>query len=503
MLPFTDQTLPFHPDHPERQLAPHMDWNEIGPAGEHVVQFYESDAFLLDALCDYIAAGLRADDACIVVATPSHLTGLEQRLSDLGVDYHAAQRSGRYLALDAAQTLSQFMVDDEPDPERFTQVVGRLIAYAGENATYVRVFGEMVALLHADGKSAAAIRLEELWNDLLSAPPAPFSLFCGYAMSGFAEEIRGDVFNEICHCHSHVLPDESYSALAAPDERLLAISLLQQKAASLEAEIAERKRVEDQLRTANQRLDDFIGVAGHELRTPLTSSRLSLQLAGRRLAHMAEAITALPEFTSDLADEFGRLDTLFQRTLQQMDRQQRLIDDMLDLSRIQAGKLALRLAPCDLGRVVEGIVEEQRSLHPARAIQAFLPEDGEALVSCIDADRIVQVITNFLTNALKYSAEDQPVALHVSTDGLSVCVRVEDHGQGLPLEEQEQVWSRFYRVANMAVQYGSGIGLGLGLYISKIIVELHGGRVGVESVVGQGSTFWFSLPLVDASDNCR
>ncbi|MEO7001102.1 MAG: ATP-binding protein [Ktedonobacterales bacterium] len=498
MLPLTDQTPHYHP---ERQLAPHIEWSDSGEASEHVVQFYESDSFLINALSNYIAAGLGADDACIVIATPSHRAGLERRLSDLGVDHRAAHRSGRLLMLDAAQTLSKFMVGDEPDPKRFAKLMGRLIARAGSNVRHMRAFGEMVALLHVEGKSGAAIRLEELWNELQSETTVPFSLFCGYAMSSFAEHLRSDVFNEICHCHSRVLPDESYSALAAPDARLLAISLLQQKAASLEAEIAERKRVEDQLRIANQRLDDFIGVAGHELRTPLTSSKLSLQLAGRGLACMAKALTALPDFPGDLAVEFERLGTLVHRTLGQIDRQQRLIDDMLDLSRIQAGKLELRLAARDLGHVALEAVEEQRSLHPSRDIRVSLPEDSDAVVLCIDADRIAQVVTNLLSNALKYSPEDQPVTVRVATDGSSASVRVEDSGRGLSPEEQEHLWSRFYRVPTMAVQYGSGIGLGLGLYISKTILELHGGQVGIESVVGQGSTFWFTLPLPGAADN--
>ena len=213
---------------------------------EHIVHFYERDAFLVDSIAGFIGGGLGAGASCIVIATGKHLASLEDRLHAHGLDLSAARERGTYIARDAAETLSQFMVDGLPDAERFEAVIGGIVAQAAAAAPgreRLHIFGEMVALLWREGNRAATIHLEELWNDL-AAGPHPFSLFCAYPMRGFAGEAHRGVFGEICARHSGVIPDESYTALDSHDKRLRAISLLQQKATSLEAETAERKRAE-------------------------------------------------------------------------------------------------------------------------------------------------------------------------------------------------------------------------------------------------------------------
>jgi signal transduction histidine kinase len=113
-----------------------------------------------------------------------------------------------------------------------------------------------------------------------------------------------------------------------------------------------------------------------------------------------------------------------------------------------------------------------------------------------DAGRIEQAITNYLINALKYSPADRPVEVGVTVESNQQArVWVRDHGPGLPQEEQDLIWERFHRVKGVEVQSGAGVGLGLGLHISRMIVERHHGQVGVDSAPGQGSTFWFTLPL--------
>jgi len=113
----------------------------------------------------------------------------------------------------------------------------------------------------------------------------------------------------------------------------------------------------------------------------------------------------------------------------------------------------------------------------------------------LDAGRIGQVLTNFLTNALKYSPEDKPIVVSVRNEGALVRVAVRDEGPGLPPEEQERIWERFHQAAGVEAIGGMGVGLGLGLFISRSLIDRHGGELGVESVVGKGSTFWFTLPL--------
>ncbi|HEX6796228.1 MAG TPA: PAS domain S-box protein [Ktedonobacterales bacterium] len=212
----------------------------------HVVHFYEHDEFLVDSIAGFIGGGLGAGASCIVIATSKHLAALEDRLHAHGLDLAAARERGTYVAHDAAETLSRFMEDGLPDPVRFEALIGGIVARAAAAAPgreRLRIFGEMVALLWREGNRTATSHLEELWNDL-AAGPHPFSLFCAYPMRGFAGEAHRGEFSEICARHSGVIPDESYTALDSRQKRLRAVSLLQQKAASLEAEIAERKRAE-------------------------------------------------------------------------------------------------------------------------------------------------------------------------------------------------------------------------------------------------------------------
>ena len=155
----------------------------------------------------------------------------------------------------------------------------------------------------------------------------------------------------------------------------------------------------------------------------------------------------------------------------------------------------MQLTPCDLVPMVVQAVREQRLTAPARSIDVNVPP-GAALPVLADVDRIGQVVTNYLTNALKYSADDTAVTVGLEVDGAMARVSVHDAGPGIPAAEQERVWERFYRVPGIEHRSGSGIGLGMGLHISRTIVERHHGHVGVESQPGSGSIFWFTLPLL-------
>ncbi len=238
------------------------------------------------------------------------------------------------------------------------------------------------------------------------------------------------------------------------------------------------------LREANRRMDAFLALASHELKTPLTSISGNIQLAERRLDQAVEGHVVR---ATDLAPLLGRA----RRNLKRMDR---LVDDLLDMSRIQADHLQLRLDRYDLAAVVRDAVDERRQLDPTRAIRLELPAESPIPMRA-DGERIGQVVLNYLTNALKYAPPERSIDVGVRVEGAEARVWVRDEGPGLSDADQRHIWDRFYRVKGVEHQSGSSVGLGLGLYISKTIVERHGGRVGVESAPGAGATFWFTLPL--------
>src|SRR5436309_5031040 len=183
------------------------DWATLGPHA-HAVQFYEHDDILVSMLARFVGPALVAGDAAVVIATKSHRDGLTRRLKSRGFDQAIARQQGRYVALDAADTLSKFMRNGSPDPRRFMREVGNVIERAGdatgEPHPRVVAFGEMVSLLWTGGQREAAIRVEELWNDL--ARTHTFSLCCAYPMNGFAGHTAA--FLKICAQHSHVFPAE-------------------------------------------------------------------------------------------------------------------------------------------------------------------------------------------------------------------------------------------------------------------------------------------------------
>ncbi len=230
---------------------------ETGVA-DHRVQFYESELFLLDAVSTFIAVGLETGAGCVAIATQNHLDAIRDRLTARGLS--GALANGKYVAMEASGALSQFMTNGMPDAARFKDIVGGLITKIDEGGGRpTRVFGEMVNLLLADGNSQAAIRLEELWNEL--AKNNSFSLLCGYPMDKFNRGENEKLFLDVCTRHTHVLPSDGYAAMRSQEERLREIARLQQKAASLEVEIAERKKSEKILLQRERELSDFLNNA--------------------------------------------------------------------------------------------------------------------------------------------------------------------------------------------------------------------------------------------------
>jgi PAS domain S-box-containing protein len=209
----------------------------------HTVQLYAEDQALVAALTRLVSTSLGTGGAAIVIATKPHREALTLQLQASGVDTMAAISRGRFILLDAAETLAKFTVDGSPDAALFTEFIGGCVAQAASQGGNSRVvaFGEMVSLLWSQGKPDAALRLEQLWNGL--AKTHSFSLRCAYPIGSFA---RAE--------HSAVIPSESYTELSSEAERLRNISQLQQKARALETENAARKNVQRTLQLRESEL---------------------------------------------------------------------------------------------------------------------------------------------------------------------------------------------------------------------------------------------------------
>lgn len=173
-------------------------WGEIAPS-EHLAQFYDDEESFLITLAGFISEGVRKGEAAIVVATPEHLSAVASLLANGGVDLAKALAEDRYIPMDAEMCLSTFMVKGRPDEKLFAKFVERLLRRASRNERAARVFGEMVALLWAEGNREATVRLENLWNDFCRR--YGFCLLCSYPKAGFPDDPRQSIA-EICAHHS-------------------------------------------------------------------------------------------------------------------------------------------------------------------------------------------------------------------------------------------------------------------------------------------------------------
>ena len=245
----------------------------------------------------------------------------------------------------------------------------------------------------------------------------------------------------------------------------------------------ELKRIQKELEQALQIRDEFISIASHELKTPLTSLKIQTALRKRDLQR-----GALSTFTQE------RLAKMFDTDERQLERISHLIDDMLDISRINSGKLSMNFESFDLCELVRDLIGRSSE----QFVAAGCPVDFsncQPVMGSWDRFRIEQVLTNLLTNAVRYGA-GKPVFIQVNASSEHARIVVRDQGRGIAKENHARIFQRFERAVS-----GSEIsGLGLGLFIVSQIVEAHHGSIRVDSELGQGSTFVVELPVIKLSE---
>jgi len=228
------------------------------------------------------------------------------------------------------------------------------------------------------------------------------------------------------------------------------------------------------LKETERKKDEFLSIASHELKTPLATLKVYAQILERRLTKSGD----------------DRNTYFFSKIDIQIDKLTKLVNDLLDVSKIEAGKLKLDIVPFDLNELVRKTVVDFQFIADSHKIER---ETGEKLVVCGDEDRVGQVLVILLNNAIKYSPKADRVTVRTEQKGGQAVVSVTDMGVGIEKKDQGRMFERFFRASKDPA--GGESGFGLGLYIASEIIKRHNGQIGFKSKKGKGSTFFFSLPL--------
>jgi len=394
------------------------------------------------------------------------------------------------------------LVDDEESVrETMAAILERegyevVSAPSGEDALeYVQGDGFDLLLTDLRMEGMSGVELMSAMRD--RSPETPSIMLTGYAsLDSAIEALREGAYDYLVKpCHVDVLKAavargvergslarslrERVEELDEANAELRALSgeleqRVQQATADLSHKVEELAETNRQLEEATRLRDAFISVAAHELKTPISSLRLSAQLAERVLRQ-----TDTPEQE--------RLQRQIQTVIEQSVKLARLVEQMLDVSRVKAGRLEIEPQQTDLVPLIRSIVEGASPKSEKHQLSFQGPESIEAV---IDPLRLEQVLVNLVDNAIKYSPHGGSIHVDASERDGTIHIAVRDHGLGIPPEHRERIFEQFYQ----AHAGGSAAGMGLGLYISRQIAELHGGTLTAEFPEDGGSQFVLTLP---------
>lgn len=590
------------------------------PDTSHMVRFYDEDSILVADVREFADEALRCGGSAILIATEEHLDALLPLLRGLGPGRDDRPwYTGNLITLPAQATLDRFMVDGWPDEQRFLASVGELVAAEARRAPPLHAFGEMVALLCEQGMHDAALRLEELWNDLIRRHG--FRLLCAYPHRVFASDEQARHFRCVCDVHTHFYATAAGKSADIADSALRA-AVWQQKALALENEVKRLREAESTLRRREIELTDFLDNAAEGVHrvaadgTILWANRAELEMLGYRydeyvgrpitdfhvdapviehildslkagetlydqparlrckdgsikpvlihsngcfedgklrytrcftrdasdrvarelaeqqrerlLRELERASQAKDEFLAMLGHELrnplspivtalqlmrmrGSTETQRERAIieRQVDHLVRLIDDLLDVSRITRGNIELKVETVQLADVLAKAVEMASRLLEQRSHRLTVDVD-RSLAWQGDPVRLAQAVANLLTNAARYTDiggeirlsawRDDPVEdIAEGSAAGTIVIRVRDNGIGIAADMLPHLFDLFYQGPRKIDRQEGGLGIGLALV--KNLVELHGSSVSATSAgPAQGSEFTIRLPAVASAE---
>jgi signal transduction histidine kinase len=465
------------------------------------VQFYEAEPFLIERVGRYLRDGFSVGDRLLVVATRSHVAALKETFRGLddGFDVTAACASGRLEFLDAEDSLAELMVDGAPDAGRFRELIGSAFATAaGPSQPHHRVYGEMVDLLWQRGQGAAALRLEAFWNELQQH--RSFELMCAYRLAAFGTDEGGSGFHEVCGSHTHVLPTERVSAADDAGARLREICRLEQRSVALEHEASRRKQLEAALEDASK----LHRALAEELRGALAREQLAaarqkateqfrselLRVVGWDLRGPLQTILS----TSRLLILRGELlltsEKRMARVVSSGERMLHMLAQLLDIIAVRLHGHLMMEQPVvqDVGLIACRVADQFRVANPLHPIEVQI---GEPCVARVAGERIEQVFHTLIGNAVVHGDVDGVVTVQLCHVSGQIRIRVHNFGPPIAPEKLSALLEPAPRSSEPSAL---SEGLGLGVQLSRQIVEAHGGTIEVTSSELTGTCFQVRLP---------
>lgn len=435
---------------------------EAGRHGQHEVQFYFEDRSLIRSLSEFVRDAFDSGTAAMIIASRVHCTSLAEQLRHDGVDLSLAIHQGHYVALDASEALNQFMIDGSPDEKLFRQCIGEMIScscrVASRDDRKVAIYGEMVSVLWQRGETKAALRLEELWNQLASE--FSVQLRCGYPIASFDRDVYTELFSRICTEHDVVLPGEGP---ADERERSVAVALLQQMEQVLKTEAVERQMAESRAREAQDEKEQLLEelhkhqAVEEELRRFARRLLTARDEEQRRIAselheNTAQLLAALSLYFGVLHEEKASLNP---RVAKIVARSRSVSDSLLNEIR----KLSHLLHPPtldDLGlpTALKDYTEDFNHSHGTR-IQLEMPEDLGRFDRNLEIT-VFRIVEEALANIQPHSTS-LFTAVRLNRTPSTLLLEIENHQLGNAGSEGAARHERFTGIHERVLEHGGTV----------------------------------------------
>lgn len=449
--------------------------------GEHRVQFYKDDEVLIRSIVEHLAPALLRGGAAVAIATPEHGRTIHRELGKYGIAASVSEQ--RCIILDARDTLLSFMPDGVIDAERFRREMETVFSSTqatADSGAPIAAFGEMVAVLWADGKREPAVQLEQLWNDFLKTHQ--LGLLCGYPLHYFSNANDRALFSRICAEHSTVTPAESFVSEIREDALGREIAELQQRAEALTREVAARKRAEEQLRSTRADLESVDRRTSGLRRLSLQILKLQ-DLERRRVAReLHESVGqdfAGLKLTLELAKKYPRNRELWEhcdRLLEHCIHEVRTLSNLLHPPIIEDGGFmsAAEWYVQDFARRTGIKVRFDGSNSLGGELS-----DGLKLV-------LFRVLQECLINVYRH-AKSASARVSVTVSDNMLTLKVEDYGVGIPAERVEAfnadgtgmgvgltgVWERVHDLGGVCALTSSGAGTSVAISVPLDLEDRH------------------------------